>query len=172
MGGRLPATTRANTRTSTDAAPAHSNAREQASTVAPEVSTSSTSWSFRPAPSALPWAGTRKAPWTLWALGLVEPALLGRGLDAFERPVRDHPAARLGDDLGQQCRLVEPTRPLSAPVQRYRNDGVAVSKQLAAGTRHPASHGRGEGEPVAVFQGMDELARDIVVPHRRAGAVA
>src|SRR5215470_12015594 len=63
------------------------------------------------------------------ALGLVEPDLLGRRLDAFERPVRDHPAARLGDDLGQQCRLVEPTRPLSAPVQRYRNDGVAVSKQ-------------------------------------------
>src|SRR6516164_8522909 len=146
MGGRLPATTRANTRTSTDAAPARSNAREQASTVAPEVSTSSTSTSFRPATSALPWAGTRKAPWTLWA-------------------------RRLGDDLGQQCRLVEPTRPLSAPVQRYRNDGVAVSKQLAAGTRHPASHGRGEVEPVAVFQGMDELARDIVVAHRRAGAV-
>ena len=39
MGGRLAATTRANTRTSTDAAPARNNAREQASTVAPEVST-------------------------------------------------------------------------------------------------------------------------------------
>src|SRR5262249_56053174 len=67
MGERLAATTRANTRTSTDAAPARNNAREQASTVAPEVSTSSTSRSFRPATSALPWAGTRKAPWTLWA---------------------------------------------------------------------------------------------------------
>src|SRR5499427_1272056 len=105
------------------------------------------------------------------ALGLVEPDLLGRRLNAFEHPVRDHPAARLGDDLGQQCRLVEPTRPLSAPVQRHRNDGVVVSKQFAAGTRHPASHGRGEVEPVAVFQGMDELARDIVVAHRRAGAI-
>src|SRR5215472_14910288 len=40
MGERLAATTRANTRTSTDAAPARNNAREQASTVAPEVSTS------------------------------------------------------------------------------------------------------------------------------------
>src|SRR5262245_38630103 len=107
----------------------------------------------------------------LGALGLVEPDLLGRRLDAFERRVRDRPAARLGDDLGQQRRLVEPPRPLPPPVQRHRNDGVGVGKQLAAGTRHPASHGRGEIEPVAVFQGMDELARDIVVAHGGASAV-
>src|SRR5262249_5840396 len=31
--------------------------------------------------------------------------------------------------------------------------------------------GRGEVEPVAVFQGMDELARDIVLAHGGAGAV-
>src|SRR6516225_11418906 len=116
MGGRLAATTRANTRTSTDAAPARNNAREQASTVAPEVSTSSTSRSFRPATMGRHAKGALDV---VGALGLVEPDLLGRRLDAFERPVRDHPAARLGDDLGQQCRLVEPTRPLSAPVQRY-----------------------------------------------------
>src|SRR5262249_57567075 len=61
MGGRLAATTRANTRTSTDAAPARNNAREQASTVAPDVSTSSTSTNLRPATSALPWAGTPTA---------------------------------------------------------------------------------------------------------------
>src|SRR5215470_3055560 len=99
MGGRLAATTRANTRTSTDAAPARNNAREQASTVAPEVSTSSTSRSFR-----LGFAMGRHAKGALdvvGALGLVEPDLLGRRLDAFERPVRDHPAARFGDDLGQ-----------------------------------------------------------------------
>src|SRR5262252_4209742 len=106
----------------------------------------------------------------LGALGLAEPDLLGRCLDAFERRVCDRPAARLGDDLGQQRRLVEPSRPLPPPVQRHRNDGVGVGKQLAAGTRHPASHGRGEVEPVAVFKGMDELARDIVVAHGGAGA--
>src|SRR6516164_3163952 len=87
MGGRLPATTRANTRTSTDAAPARNNAREQASMVAPEVSTSSTSTSFRPATSALPWAGTRKAPWTLWARSdLSSPTCWGVALTRLSAP--------------------------------------------------------------------------------------
>src|SRR5262249_57085819 len=109
MGERFAATTRANTRTSTDAAPARNNARAQASTVAPDVSTSSTSTSFRPATSALPWGRHAKSALdVVGALGLVEPDLLGRRLDAFERSVRNRPPARLGDDLGQQRRLVEP----------------------------------------------------------------
>ena len=172
MGARPAATTRANTSTSTDAAPARSSARAQASTVAPEVSTSSTSTSLRPATSALPSAGTRKAPCTFSRpFGLAEPDLLRRRLDALERAVGDRPPARLGDDLRQQRRLVEPTRPLPPPVQRHRHDGVGVGEQLAPGIRHPASHGRGEIEPVAVFQGMDELARDVVVAHGGARAM-
>ena len=172
MGARPAVTTRAKTSTSTDAAPARNSARAQASTVAPDVSTSSTSRSLRPATSALPSAGTRKAPCTFCgAFGFVEPDLLRRGLDALERPVRHHPAARLGDDLGQQRRLVEAPRPLPPPVQRHRNEGVGVGEELAAGMRHPASHHRREVEPVAVFQRMDELARDIVVAHGGAGAV-
>ena len=67
MGARPPTTTRAKTRTSTDAAPPRSSARAQALLVAPEVSTSSTSTSLRPATAALPSAGTRNAPCTFWA---------------------------------------------------------------------------------------------------------
>src|SRR6185503_15166246 len=64
MVARGPATTRAKTSTSTWAAPARSRARAQASTVAPEVSTSSTRISRQPETSALRSAGTRKAPET------------------------------------------------------------------------------------------------------------
>src|SRR5271167_5065660 len=67
MGVRTAATTRANTSTSTDMAPARSNARAQVSIVAPEVSTSSTSTSRLPWTAASPPAGTRKAPCTLAA---------------------------------------------------------------------------------------------------------
>ena len=82
----------------------------------------------------------------------------------------DRHAARLGDDLGEQRRLVEAPRPLPAPMQRHRHDGVGLGEELAAGIRHPAAHGGREVEPVAVFEGVHELARDVVVAHRRAGA--
>src|SRR6202142_3665320 len=64
---RTGATTRANTRTSTWAAPARNKARAQVSTVAPEVSTSSISTTRWPAISALRSGGTRNAPCTLSA---------------------------------------------------------------------------------------------------------
>src|SRR5271169_6873406 len=67
MGVRTAATTRANTSTSTDMAPARSNARAHVSIVAPEVSTSSTSTSRLPWTAASPPAGTRNAPCTLAA---------------------------------------------------------------------------------------------------------
>src|SRR5208337_447957 len=65
MGGHPPVTTRAKTSTSTRFAPARMSARDAALAVAPEVSTSSTSTTFRPftlAPSA-----TLNAPWTFSA---------------------------------------------------------------------------------------------------------
>ncbi len=166
------ATTRANTSTSTCAAPARSSARAQASTVAPEVSTSSTRTSRRPATSALPSAGTRKAPCTFCARSaLRQPDLLRRRLDALERAVAHRHAARLGDDLGQQRRLVEAPRPQPPPVQRHRHERVGVRQQFAPGARHPAAHGGREVEPVAVFEGMHERARDVVVAHGGARAV-
>jgi hypothetical protein len=56
-------------------------------------------------------------------------------------------------------------------MQRHRNQRIGVGEQVAAGPCHPSSHGRREVEPVAVFQGMDELARDLVVAHCGAGPV-
>ncbi len=67
MGALWVSTTRANTSTSTDAALARKSARAQASTVAPEVRTSSTSTTRRPAISALRSDATLKAPCTLLA---------------------------------------------------------------------------------------------------------
>jgi hypothetical protein len=51
-------------------------------------------------------------------------------------------------------------------VQRHRHDGIGLCEQLAAGMRHPSAHGWGQVEPVTIFQGMNQLARDIVVTHR------
>jgi len=139
MGARLPATTRANTSTSPQVAPARNNARAQALTVAPEVSTSSMSSSLRPTTSgpAGRWH-TKGALHVLGSLGLIEPDLLRRRLDPFESPMCDHSAARIGYDMGQQCGLVEPPRPLATPMQRHRNERFGVGKELAAGASHPS----------------------------------
>ena len=56
-------------------------------------------------------------------------------------------------------------------MQRHRDQRVGIRREFAAGARHPAAHRRGEIEPVAIFERMDQRARDIVVAHRRAGAL-
>ncbi len=172
MGGRTAATTRAKTSTSTLAAPARSSARAQAPTVAPEVSTSSTKTSLPPDHLGLAVGGNaERALHVERAVGLGETDLLGGRLAALERPIGDRPAAGLGDDLGEQGRLVEPPCPLAAPMQRHRHHGIGIGDELTAGIRHPAPHGGREIEPIAVFQGMDEGAGDVVVAHRRARPV-
>src|ERR1700689_2261403 len=65
MGALWVSTTRANTSTSTEAALARNSARAQASTVAPEVRTSSTSTTRRPAMSPARSVATLNAPCTL-----------------------------------------------------------------------------------------------------------
>src|SRR3984957_18481343 len=67
MGDLWVSTTRANTSTSTEAALARSNARAQASTVAPEVSTSSIRTTRRPWIRDCRSAATLNAPCTLLA---------------------------------------------------------------------------------------------------------
>jgi hypothetical protein len=168
MGVRTAATTRANTNTSTERAPARSSARVQVSSVAPEVSTSSTSTRRRPCTAASPPAGTRNAPCTLAARS------------ARDRPTccRPHPLdgvghrhrARLRYHLGEHRGLVEPPRPQPPPVQRYRHQGIGVAEDLAPGPCHPLAHGGGEVEPVAIFERMHEVAGDIVEAHRGSGA--
>jgi hypothetical protein len=171
MGARPDATTRANTTTSTDAAPPRSSVRAQASTVAPEVNTSSTSTSLRPTTSALPSAGTRKGALHVLCAGrLIEPDLLGRRLDALERRVGDRAHARLGDDLGEQRGLVETPCPLPPPMQWHGHKCVGIGKQRPAGICHPAAHDRCKVETITVFQGMHEGARDLVVAHCGARA--
>jgi hypothetical protein len=169
MGARPPATTRANTSTSTEAAPPRSSVRAQPSPRREHVVDQ-----HQFSPGNLGFAVSRHAESPLDVLrpfGLAETYLVWRGLDALEHAVGHHPAARLGDDFCQQSRLIEPAHPLPPPVQRNWNDGVGVREQFAPGARHPASHGRGEVKPVAVFQGVDELARDIVVAHGSPRAV-
>src|SRR5438034_11288779 len=60
---------------------------------------------------------TKGALHVLGPLGLIKPDLLRRRLDPLQSPMRDHSTARVGDDMGQQRRLVEPARPLSAAMQ-------------------------------------------------------
>ncbi len=97
---------------------------------------------------------------------LAEADLVRRGPDAPQRAMQHRPSARLGDDLAELRRLVEAPRPLPAPVQRHRDDGVGLGEQFAAGIGHPAPHHRGEVEPVAVFEGVHELLGDVVVADR------
>ena len=55
-------------------------------------------------------------------------------------------------------------------MQRDRHQRVGLGGELAAGTGHPLAHGGGEVQPVAIFQGMHEVAGDVVETHRGAGA--
>src|SRR5437868_2931759 len=113
MGTRAGATTRANVSTSTWAAPARRSAAVQASTVAPVVSTSSTSTSRR-APDGR--AALRRhlegALHVRGALRAGKPDLLGGCLDAPQRGMNQRHAALRGDDIGEQRRLVEASPPL------------------------------------------------------------
>src|SRR5215208_7063941 len=87
MGGRAAATTRAKTSTSTLVAPARNSARAPASTVAPEVSTSSTSTTFCPARAPLGSGGTRNAPCTFKARSDCDkPTCCGVALTRFNAP--------------------------------------------------------------------------------------
>src|SRR6266436_6268174 len=151
MGGRLAATTRANTRTSTAAAPARSNAREQASTVAPEVSTSSISTSFRPATSALPWAGTRKAPWTLWARSdLSSPTCWGVALTRLSAP----------------CATVRPLA--SAMISASSADWLNRCRRQCSGTGTMASLSASSSRPARAIQRPMVGARSSRSPYFKA----
>jgi len=87
MGLRAGATTRTNTSTSTCAAPARNNVRVQASTVAPDVSTSSTSTRCRPATSTLCSGRDKKCPLDgIGALGSRPSDLLRCGADRLSPP--------------------------------------------------------------------------------------
>ena len=56
-------------------------------------------------------------------------------------------------------------------MQRHRHERVGAVEQFRAGARHPAAEQRREIEPVAILEGMHQRARDVVVAHRRAGAL-
>ena len=171
MGALWVSTTRANTSTSTAAALARNSARAQASTVAPEVRTSSISTTRRPAMSALPVG--RDLERALHVAGALRPRqadlLLGR----------PHPPKRFGgqfhaglalDHARQRAGLVVAAAPAPPPVQRYRNQHIGLVEQFTAGPRHPAAHGGRQIGAILVFQRMHQRARDVVIAHRGAGA--
>jgi hypothetical protein len=55
-------------------------------------------------------------------------------------------------------------------MQRYRHQRVGFGGELAAGTGHPLAHGAGKVQAVAIFQGMHEVAGDVVETHGGTGA--
>ena len=172
MGALWVSTTRANTSTSTGAALARNSARAQASTVAPEVRTSSTSTTRRPSISVLPVG--RDLERALDVAGALRPRqadlLLGRP-DAPQR-FGSHLYAGLPlDDARQRAGLVVTAAPAAPPVQRHRNQHIGLVEQFPPGPRHPAAHRGGEIGAVLVFQRMHQRARDVVIAHRGAGAL-
>jgi hypothetical protein len=56
-------------------------------------------------------------------------------------------------------------------VQRHRDQRIGLGQNLAAGVADPAPHHRRQIEPVAIFEGMDQGARNLVEAHRGARAV-
>jgi hypothetical protein len=50
-------------------------------------------------------------------------------------------------------------------VQRNRHDQVGLGQKLTAGARHPSAYGRCKIEAVAIFEGMNKGAGDLVIAH-------
>ena len=164
-------TTRANTSTSTEAALARSSARAQASTVAPEVRTSSTRTTRRPSNPVLPVG--RDLERALYVAGALRPGqadlLLGR-TDAPKRFGCHFHAGLPLDGARQRPGLVVTAAPAPPPVQRYRDQYIGLAEQFPARPRHPAAHGGGQIGAILVFQRVHQRARDVVIAHRGAGA--
>ncbi len=171
MGGLWVSTTRANTSTSTEAALARSSARAQASTVAPEVRTSSIRTTRRPWTSDCRSAATLNAPCTLLArCDRDSPTCCSVGRTRRSASDAHFDAGLPLDDARQRAGLVVTAAPAPPPVQRYRNQHIGLAEQFPAGARHPAAHRRRQIGAVLVFQRMHQRARDVVIAHRGAGA--
>jgi hypothetical protein len=162
MGERGPSTTRAKTSTSTWAAFALSSARAQASTVAPEVSASSTQHDVPSRDVALTASGYLKC-----ALHIADP--LGARQSAVRWRARDstspHNAtrARPCDGTRELPGLVVAAAKAPPPVSRYWNQHVGVFEQFLAAPRHPAAHGGRKTSAVLVFERVNQGACDIVI---------
>ncbi len=167
MGVQPCVTTRAKTRTSTCSAPARSSTRAQALAVAPEVITSSTRTSRRPAIRGR--AASRHAEGALHVvrpLGAAEADLRNRRLDAHERQRVGGDAAGLRHRIGERRRLVEAAGEQAAAVQGDGNQKLPFRQKLGAGARHPAAHIGGQFQPVAVLEPVHEASRRAVLVAR------
>ncbi len=172
MDVRTGSATLAKISTSTFAAPARNSARAQPSTVAPEVSTSSTRTRRRPAIcSAAVGRDFESALHIEGALCPRQPDLLGGGLHALERPELDRNAALGRDCDRERGRLIEAARPQPAPMQRHRDQRVGFGENFASRLADPASHHRRNVELVAIFEGMNERPRNLVEAHGGASAL-
>ena len=145
--------TLAKTSTSTLAAPARSNARAQPSTVAPEVSTSSTRTSRRPATAALPSCGHAEGALDVGgALGARQTDLLGRRLDALERAGGDRHAAFRRDRGASMADWLKRRAHSRRQCSGTGTSASASARSSRPALADPAPHHRGEIEPVAIFE--------------------
>ena len=171
MGCDASRTTRARVSTSTWAAPARRSTRAQAPTVAPVVSTSSTSSTVAPSSRlAMPGMGAERAGGDVREPRLAAEALLrgaSRGGAARGRaPARS--AGLAGERLREDGRLVVAALEQAPAMQRHRRDQIGVGQQLGAGARQPATERRRGVGAVGVLEGQDQAARAVVVAQRRA----
>jgi hypothetical protein len=105
------------------------------------------------------------------ALGARQADLRSRRLDAFQRTGGDRHPTFHRDGGGEHGRLVEAPSPLPPPMQRHRHQRVSLRKQFAARIADPAPHHRRQIKAVAIFEGVDKGARNLVEPHRRTRPV-
>ena len=174
MGARTASTTRANTSTSTLRAPARSSARAQASDGG--AGGQHVVDQDEPAPGDLGLAVGRHPERALHIVRRARPATA--------RPAARVALTRLSAVVGDRHAGFAATIACASSADwlkrrahsRRQCSGTGTSASASASSSRPARAiqrpiiGR-EVEPVAIFQGMHQRARDVVVAHRGAGPV-
>ncbi len=173
MGFQPPLTTLAKTRTSTRAAPPRSKARAAALSVAPEVSTSSTSRIFRPMTAGAARLGHGKgALHIVGALGAVRPICGAVRLTRASAKGSTFLPLASPTTLRQGMRLIELPPQEPAPMQRHGDDEIGLVEKLRPGARHPPAERLRQFRPVAIFERWNQVAhRAILEPRDGAGTM-
>ena len=76
----------------------------------------------------------------------------------------------MGDKARELRRLVELPAPEPRLVERHRDDHIGLVEKLGAGPAHPAGHQGNEIGPIAIFEGGDEAAGEILIENGGAKA--
>ncbi len=155
----------------TSAAPASRSTRAHASSVAPVVSTSSTSTSVRPSIRRPGAAGSARHPSAeregVADVGLTRVAIQRRLRRRRAPAMKDLPH-RAAQRRGQQVGLVVAASPLTPRMQRDGHDGIGVVEQIAGGLVKQWAQSSRQRPTALELQPVDDVAQYILERADRA----